>query len=903
MPSRDPLAGLLRALRPRRQTFVTIYALGKRDLRRYFSNPTGYVFITLFILLSAAAAFWRPRFFLNSLASLDQLSEAFPYLLLFFIPALSMGLWAEERKQGTDELLLALPATEPGIVLGKFVAAAAVYTVSLIVSLSHVVVLAWLGSPDPGLMTANYVGFWLVGVALIPVAMLASLLTANATIAFIFGSLLCALPIGIGSAAATASSSLGRQLDQVSVLPYLGDFSRGVVSFDGVLYFVCLAAFFLYLDVLVLQRRYWRRDPGEWPMSVHAALRAVALVAALGSLVVLAGRTHARLDLTAERLYSLSPQTRGLLATLPADRPVFVQAFISPEMPQSLVQTRENLLGILREIEAHSGAKVTVTVQETEPYSEQARLARERYNIPPRTLSDPNIGEIARDVYLGVAVTSGGDEQVIPFFDRGLSPEYEVTRAIRTVNRADRKRIGILDTDVKMLGGVDFRTNQPRATWAAVRELRRQYDIVEVTPAGAADAQVDALVVVLPSRMTPTDLDLALDPIRRGIPTVMLLDPLPVTDIRLAPAADLARRIDPFRPAPAARLVFGDIRGALAELGLDWEPARAVWDGFNPHPDLAELPRETVFVGYGNGNPNAFNRDSPTTAGLQEVLLLYPGSVLSTGSPDFTFEPLLQSGPVSGVSSYFDLVTPTPAGMTLSQDVVREPDDLEYVLAARVRSHTPLSTAPDARPLDLIVIADLDFISDRFFDIRAMAQVSANFDNITFFSNAIDVLAGDESFIALRQRSGRHRTLERLETQTRTFMDRRAREEQQAQEEAQTALEEVRTRLRKRIEDLNTRTDLDAVAKQIMVRNLEETEDRRLRVLETNIAEARNAKVRASRETMETGIRNIRTRIRTLAVLLPPVPVLLIGVALFVRRIRREHEAARAVERVREDAT
>jgi ABC-2 type transport system permease protein len=885
---------------PRRDWLI--YALGKRDLRRYFSNPTGYVFITLFILLSAAAAFWRPRFFLNSLANLDQLNGAFPYLLLFFIPALTMGLWADERKQGTDELLLTLPAREHSVVLGKYVAAAGIYMVALAVSLSHVVVLAWLGNPDGGLLTANYLGFWLFGTALIPVAMLASLLTANPTIAFIFGSLLCAVPIGVSQAAATASAALGQRLASFSVLPYFGDFARGIVSLNAVVYFAFLAVVFLYVNVLVLQRRRWRQEPGALPMALHATVRAVALALTLGSLVVLAGRTHARLDLTAEHLSSFSDETEALVAALPADRSVIIRAFISPEMPQPLVQTRENVLGILREIGARGGATVTVTIEETEPYSEQARLARERYNIAPRAASDPNTGETTQDVYLGVAVTGGVDEQVIQFFDRGLSPEYELARAIRVVSRAERKRIGILDTDVKMLGGIDFRTNQPRPEWAAVQELRKQYDIVEVTPAGAADAQVDALVVVLPSRMTQTDMDLALEPITRGVPTVMLLDPLPMIDLRLAPAADLASQIDPYRPAAAARIVFGDIRTALAGFGLNWVPARIAWDGFNPHPDLANLPQETVFVAYGNGNPEALNRQSPATAGLQEVLLLYPGYLLPAASPGFSLQPLLQTGRVSGSSSFFDVVTPTPTGMAINESLTREPDDRQYVLAARVRSQRPLSSAPGARPVDLVAIADLDFISDAFFDIRAMAAANASFDNITFFLNTIDLLAGDESFIALRNRRTRHRTLERLEAQTRSFMDRRAREEQQAQKEALTALEEARNRLNQRVDALNARTDLDAQARQIMVRNLEETENRQLRVLERSIAEARDAKIRASRETMEGEIRSIRTRIRSLAVLLPPVPVLLIGMAVFVRRTQREREAARATGRMRDAA-
>jgi ABC-2 type transport system permease protein len=333
----------------------------------------------------------------------------------------------------------------------------------------------------------------------------------------------------------------------------------------------------------------------------------------------------------------------------------------------------------------------------------------------------------------------------------------------------------------------------------------------------------------------------------------------------------------------------------LIDLGVNWVPARIAWDTFNLHSGMAGLPAEAVFVSPANGNPDAVNPRHAATRGLQALLMLYPGYVLPDDSGSFEFEPLLQTGTVSGATSFFEATRPTPAGPVLGSPVRHEPEGRFLPLAAHVRS----KAAARPRPTNVIVVADLDFVSDYFFQVRGAAAATAPLDNVAFVLNAIDVLAGDESFIPIRARRARLRTLDRLDAQTRSYLEQRSREERQAEEDARAALQDARDRLKARVEELQARRDLDDLARQIMVRNLEASEERRLRALENSITAERDARIDASRQTAETSIGRIRSAIRLIAVLVPPIPVMLIGLVMFARRRRREREAARLAGRLR----
>ena len=863
------------------QSWHVSRAVLRRELTSYFSSPTGYVFLSLFVFLSAVAAFWQEAFFASNLANLEALNGYFPYLLIFLVPALTMAAWAEERLHGTDELLLTLPARDLEIVAGKYAAYLAVYSVALLFSLSHVVVLVFLGSPDLGLLFATYMGYWLMGAALIGLGMLASQLTANLTVAYILGALLCAVPVFIEHAGSIVSGGARRLLESLSFIEQFRDFSDGVIALHGVLYFAGFAGAMAYLNIAALGRRHWATGRDAPRLGWHYAARGVALLVAVAGVTVLVGRLGGRLDATAERLHSLSPDTRELIESLAAERPVFVQAYLSPEVPRRYVQARSNVISLLRQFDSRGGGKIHANIIETEPFTAQAREASERFGIRARPVPPVHQTQGSPDqIFFGLVFSAGGDEFVIPFLDPGLPVEYELMRSIRVVANAERKKIGVLRTGIEMFGGFDFQTRQQTRAWSIVSELEKQYDVVQVPAAADYPADLDVLLAVLPNTLQADGIDRLVEWVEAGNPTLLVVDPLPAFDVSSSPHQVPQ---SPFQQGQPQR-VPTDTKPLMDALGVVWETSSIAWDKYNPHPTFRNLPEEVVFLGAGNGYEGTFNPDDPVTSGLQEAVLLYAGVLkpAEEGEAATEFTPLLRTGTDSGTTSWFRLVQQSMFGTQLATNLPHDPDEESHVVAARV------SGAEDDDPVHAIVIADADMLGEQFFELRRQGLEALSFDNVTFLLNAVDRLAGDDSFIALRKRRRAHRTLEAVEAQTRSYEQGRLEETRVAEQEAEDKLKAAQERLNAAVQALQERTDLDAQTKRIMISNQERIENRRLSVARSNIEDEKERLIEAARGDMEAAVRRIQNTYKLLAVALSPVPAFALFLFVSVKRRKRE---------------
>ena len=885
-----------------------IRAVFLRDFKSYFGNPLGYVFIVAFVLVTGWRAFFPEQFFSDNKANLDLLSEAFPLLLALFIPAVTMASWADERRQGTTDLLFTLPARDHELVLGKYLAGLAIYTVGLLFTLSHVGVLVWLGNPDPGLMLATYLGYWLQGAALVAVGMLASALTSNLTVAYIFGVIFTGALALLGRLQGVELQLWGLNvpgdlLAAFSPASHAEPLSRGVLALEDLLYFPALTWTALFGTTLLVGRRHWTRGSAR---AVHGTLRLAAILVGTMSLVLVAQRGAARADVTAARMLSLSPEARAVVAAIPSSQPVFVQAWISPQVPGEYVPVRDALLRTLDELDARGGDRLEVAIHPTELYSEEAERAEKSFGIKPRQVTYQEGGQGGRyreeKLFLGLAFTSGAREEVIEFFDKGLPVQYELTRAIGVVADQERAKVGVLSGECKWFGGFDFQSMNSSRDWQVVQDLRRQYEVVDIGGTAPIDTSLSVLVVAQPSALKQEVLNHVSDYLFDGGKVLFLCDPYPVFNLGLAPELDGGQR-NPFQPPPPKEK--GDVDSLLRAIGVAWDGGRVSWDAHNPHPKFQQFPKEIVFAtGATEERPSGFDEQDPVTKGLQEVVLIFPGELEPLQKEGVTVTTLLQTSPSCGANPIRDIVEeipflgprPKPPTSRRYAEPKEEKDRKRRALAVRSRGFytTPVETTRNkagtrsAREFQAIVIADVDILSDELYALRREGSDEFDLDNVTLVSNCIDDLAGERAFIELRKQRPRHRTLTMLEEIESQLSSETRRVSKEAGEKAEKELKEAQERLDQAVEELRKRTDMDHRTKDIQLAYVEERERRKLDAEKRRIEDEEQAAVRAAETRAKRSLDARRQAIRFYAVAIPPIPALLLGLIVFLRKLTVE---------------
>lgn len=230
-----------------------------RELGAYFDSGIAYVYTIAAIVL--ANSLFMNEFFLGAKLDMTPYFDALPTLAVFLLPAISMRLWAEDKKTRLFELWMTLPLSPLQVILGKFTAALALYLVFLAGSLPIVVMLAWLGAPDPGLLAAGYLGAILLGGLFLAFGMLLSALSSDQITAFISSALLAFLLVFTGHERVVAvldglapTWGVGTLLrDSISIQPHYEPFVRGLVPATGLIYFLGLGAVFLWLNAFVVR--------------------------------------------------------------------------------------------------------------------------------------------------------------------------------------------------------------------------------------------------------------------------------------------------------------------------------------------------------------------------------------------------------------------------------------------------------------------------------------------------------------------------------------------------------------------------------------------------------------------------------------------------------------------------
>ena len=232
-----------------------IWIIAKKELKAYFNSPLAYIFIDVFLVVSAWLFF--QNYFVIGQADMRYFFSLIPWMFLFIIPAITMRIWAEEKKLGTIELLLTMPLKDHEVVIGKFLASLLFLAITLALSFMIPVVVLWSGPADLGVIMASYIGALFLGGAFISLGVWLSAFTDNQIIAFILAIVASFLLFIIGQVFVLQSvpSFLAGFLHFLGLGSHFESIARGVIDSRDILFYLSFIGFFLFLNVQQIANR------------------------------------------------------------------------------------------------------------------------------------------------------------------------------------------------------------------------------------------------------------------------------------------------------------------------------------------------------------------------------------------------------------------------------------------------------------------------------------------------------------------------------------------------------------------------------------------------------------------------------------------------------------------------
>jgi ABC-2 type transport system permease protein len=485
-----------------------MWAVCKKELRQFFSSLTGYIAIIAFLLLNGLLLFVFPDTDILSggYATLEKFFELAPWILLLLIPAITMRSMADEFRMGTYEILQTLPLSRARLIAGKYLACLVVVLIALLPTLVYFLCIQQLSGQagiDTGGTIGSYIGLVCLSAVFTAIGIWCSSLTANAVVAFIASAFACfILYSGFGaiSTLPVFAAGLDYYIGMLGIDFHYRSISRGVVDTRDIIFFGSLIVLFLYLTNQYLARRVGSR----WAF----------LLLVLVAINLAAATIHYRLDLTAERRFTLSKPTKTMLSKLDDD--VQVDLYLAGNLKAGVRQLAKSAQEELQDFNEYCGGRIRIhtfdplaklddtakqafldslTRMGIQPKTQVAQIGKgeeqtERIVIPGAVLRYRN-GIYPVDLLKGVQIPQQGPQEQL-YTNAETLLEYKFASAIDKISRKERPQIGYVMGNGEPL---DYRV------YDLIEGLRSNYrfKILPLDSIPLIPMQFNAIVIVKPT--------------------------------------------------------------------------------------------------------------------------------------------------------------------------------------------------------------------------------------------------------------------------------------------------------------------------------------------------------------------------------------------------------------------